>query len=52
MNDLIEPLKVTYVNKEKFKNPKKTSQRYNPIYSDEYPCRVNLKHEIPLDINL
>ena len=51
VNDLIEPLKVTYVNKEKFKNPKKTSQRYNPIYSDEYPCRVNLKHEIPLDIN-
>ena len=42
VNDLIEPLKVTYVNKEKFKNPKKTSQRYNPIYSDEYPCRVNL----------
>ena len=45
--DMIEPLQYTMINKLRYKDPKNPSKKFNSIHSAEYPCRINLKHEIP-----
>ena len=45
--DMIEPLRYTIVNKLRYKDLKNPSKKFNSIHSAEYPCRINLKHEIP-----
>lgn len=49
--DMLEPLDITIVNKLKYKDPKNPSIKFESIHSLEYPCRVNLKHEHPVERN-
>ena len=44
---MVEPLQYTMINKLRYKDPKNPSKKFNSIHSAEYPCRINLKHEIP-----
>ena len=48
-NDHLESLNYKIINKLRYKDPKHTSTKFESIHSSEYPCRVNLKHELPID---
>lgn len=53
--DLLDPLTYTLINKLRYKADKKDTQDkdmfYDSIISTEYPCRVNLKNEFPVEDN-
>ena len=48
-HDLLEELDYTIINKLKYTDPKNPSLKFDSLNSKEYPCRVNLKKESPVD---
>ena len=51
LQDNFDDLEPTYIRKSLYKDPKNKTLKYNSILSGLYPCRVNLKHEEPLNGN-
>ena len=51
LNDSLDDLQVIYIKKNTYKDPKNPSLKFNSIKSQGYPCRVNLKQEMKLDIH-
>ena len=47
--DLLETVDYTIVNKLRYKDSKNPSFKFDSLFSTEYPCRVNLKHELPIE---
>jgi hypothetical protein len=48
-NDMLEPLRFPMINKRKYKDSKNPSKKFESIHSSEYPIRVNLKEELPVN---
>jgi hypothetical protein len=48
-NDMIEGTRarITLINKRKYKDSKNPAKKFDSIHSTDYPCRVNLKEELP-----
>lgn len=47
--DLLETVEFSLVNKLRYKDTKNPSINFDSLISKEYPCRVNLKRELPID---
>ena len=47
--DLLETVDYTIVNKLRYKDSKNPSFKFDALFSTEYPCRVNLKQELPIE---
>jgi hypothetical protein len=46
-SEMLDTLSYTIINKKRYKDPKHPSTKFDAIHSGDYPCRVNLKEEIP-----